>query len=160
MSTMKKVKLIKINRSSGKPNSDEDRQNKKKRRKVRIVDREVSPNLQKITIENEGYDFDESCTPTPSLLGEDFQLKKFDSRIPPESDKIYEKLIEAKDAEIKQMDAQSTEQKKKILNLQEQVKALLESRNTQHETNLTQITLSSQQEVSLKLNSCAAQIYS
>ena len=58
------------------------------------------------------------------------------------------------------MDAQSTEQKKKILNLQEQVKALLESRNTQHETNLTQITLSSQQEVSLKLNSCAAQIYS
>ena len=159
MSSMKKVKHLKINKFSGKPNSDEDRQNKKKRRKVRLVDREVSPNLQKITIENEDYDFNESCSPTPSLLGEDFQLKKFDSRIPPENDKIYEKLIEAKDAEIKQMDAQSTEQKKKILNLQEQVKALLESRNTQHETNLTQITLSSQQEVSLRLNSCAAQIY-
>ena len=76
--------------------------------------------------------------------------KKIDSSILPENDKIYEKLIEVKEAEIRQMDAQSTEQKKKILNLQEQVKALLESKNTQHETNLTQITLSSEQEVSLK----------
>ena len=76
--------------------------------------------------------------------------KKIDSSILPENDKIYEKLIEVKEVEIRQMNAQSTEQKKKILNLQEQVKALLESKNTQHETNLTQITLSSEQEVSLK----------
>ena len=72
MSSMKKVKHIKINKASVKSNSDDDRQNKKSRRKIRIVDREVSPNLQKITIENEVCNFNESMSPTPSLHGEDF----------------------------------------------------------------------------------------